>query len=334
MSVILTFKFKSYCLLFKSKKFFIYKCFKCINNTFSSLTSMKKQEKLFMDIRIAGGSIAGTDHIKTGQPGFTNNHDSFSWEKNDDVLVSVIADGCGSSKHCEVGAKIASKILSKLIFDQINRLLQSGDNPQLKSNFWNRIKMSFISKLSVLAESMGDSISEIVNQYFLFTIIGIVIVRGKAYIFSCGDGVYIIDGEIKESGPFPANAPPYIMYNITGSALFDENPSLLDISIKEILEPKQYDNILLGSDGVLDLIKASDKTIPNTNNIVGDISQFWEEDKYVDNSSMITRKLSLFNRESIYNGRLLPGLLKDDTTLVVIKKKYSTKEEVNESFDT
>jgi len=283
-----------------------------------------------MTIQIAGGSIIGTDHAKAGQPGYTNNHDSFSWRKNDEILVAAVLDGCGSGKHSEVGSNIASQMLTQILFDEVKRITQYSSCVTLEKSFWNRIQTVLLSNLTVTAKSMGESISEIVNNYFLFTFVGVVVIHGTAYIFSFGDGVYIIDGEITELRPFPNDAPPYLMYNLTGSSLFESNPKMLDIQVNEILSPKSYSNILLGTDGVIDFISLEETYIPNQNNVVGPISQFWEEDKYTSNPDIIRRRLAIINRENISEGKIVGGLLHDDTTLIVIRKIDDVQQENKE----
>ncbi|MDO8622315.1 MAG: protein phosphatase 2C domain-containing protein, partial [bacterium] len=58
------------------------------------------------------------------------------------------------------------------------------------------------------------------------------------------------------------------------------------------------------------------------------IDQFWTDDRYFRNPDMVRRRLTLVNREAVRaeNGMLArtPGLLPDDTTLVVIRRTSSS----------
>lgn len=273
-----------------------------------------------MMIEIAGGSIAGSDHSKPGQPGYINNHDSFSWKQNDKLLVALVTDGCGSGKHSEVGSKIANTILVKTLFDELHRLIEIDPDFECNELFWQRIQSRIVSKLTVLVEFMGESISSIVNNYFLFTCVGVVMTPKTTYIFSLGDGMYAVNGEINELGPFPKNAPPYMMYTLTGSSLFDESPELLKIQINEEIATCNIQTLLLGSDGIMDFMNIEELFVPGQSNLVGSLDQFWEEDKFFRNPDMIRRRLAMVNKEKAVGNQIIPGLLPDDTTCIVIRQ--------------
>ena len=273
-----------------------------------------------MMIEIAGGSIAGSDHSKPGQPGYTNNHDSFSWKQNDTLTVALVTDGCGKGKHSEVGSKIANSILVKTLFDDINRLMDTNSDFECNESFWQRIQSRVIAKLTVLVEFMGESISDIVSNYFLFTCVGVVMTPKTTYIFSLGDGMYALNGEITEFGPFPKNAPPYMMYTLTGSSLFDESPELLKIQVNEEIATCDVQTLLLGTDGIMDLLNVENACIPGQSNLVGPLNQFWDEDKFFRNPDIIRRRLAMINKETVAGSKITPGLLPDDTTCIVIRQ--------------
>jgi hypothetical protein len=59
----------------------------------------------------------------------------------------------------------------------------------------------------------------------------------------------------------------------------------------------------------------SSRPIPGRSEDVGPLSQFWTDDAYYENRDMVRRRLAVLNR-----GRH-GGLLADDTTLVVVRRK-------------
>ena len=265
-----------------------------------------------MNIQIAGGSIIGTDHSKPGKPGAINNHDAFNWKYDDDLLVAMVADGCGSGKNSEVGSKIGVRILTNTIFNEMKL-----GNVCLK-NFWQRVRNKLLSHISILSESMGESLSEVINNYFLFTIVGVIVTPEESVIFSFGDGVFSLNGKVTEIGPFPRDEPPYLAYNLTGSSVFDTNPEYANFCIHEVISTSEVSNIMIGTDGVVDLINANEECLPGREQKVGDISQFFE-DIYFSNQDMVRRRLAMINREKVVEKRIVPGLLKDDTTMIVIQ---------------
>ena len=96
--------------------------------------------------------------------------------------------------------------------------------------------------------------------------------------------------------------------------------------IQAQLPTAEVENLLIGTDGVNDLIAAQAKCLPSKEETVGYLSQFWQDDRYFRNPDMIRRRLSLINRQTIkpdwQNQRLRQqqGLLPDDTTLLVLRK--------------
>jgi len=265
-------------------------------------------------IRISGGSVPGTDHTKPGQPGWTNNHDAFTWRNlPKGGVVAVVSDGCGSGKHSEVGSALGANLFAQIIADEMAK----GGNIHLLS--WPRIQQLVVSHLSVMARAMGGSLSQTVNEYYLFTVVGAIVTPEDYYIFSLGDGVYIVNGKVNELGPFPNNSPPYLMYNLVGSSLSDNQPDLLNIRVEVVGNTDELKWLLLGTDGVNDLIHLRDQLIPGREEKVGPVEQFLSE-SCMSNSDGIRRRLSVINRETIEGGRTVKGgLLKDDTTLVVIQ---------------
>ena len=63
---------------------------------------------------ITGGSVAGARHAKTGK----NNQDAFIWRQTDDLVIAIVADGCGSGRFSEIGAQIGARLF-------INRLMKA-----------------------------------------------------------------------------------------------------------------------------------------------------------------------------------------------------------------
>ncbi len=279
-----------------------------------------------MEFQIAGGSVPGTDHTKPGKPGWINNQDAFHWRQTDDCLVVVVSDGCGSSMHSEFGAVMATKILANMLIEAAEANHRSGGKVGIS---WDRIRKSFLAHVTVLAENMGGSFSQTINDHFLFTIVGTVITPQKTFRFSIGDGVFVVNGTVINLGPFPNNQPPYVVYNLVESNLQSTQPELLRFKVEEI-DTSLLNSLVIGTDGVLDLIALKDEHTTHRGNgeseVVGDISQFWLTDSYFKNADMVRRRLAVINKEIAEvvgqnTARVKGGPLPDDTTLVVIRRK-------------
>ncbi len=269
---------------------------------------------------IAAGSMIGRDHFLAGK----NNQDSYHTISSAQFTIGIVCDGCGGSKHSEVGAKIGAVLVAETI-----RSLLSEPFPQID---WQQIQQVILTHLKNLAQSMGENFHQILNEYFLFTIVGILITPTKVTIFSVGDGIIIVNGKVMEIGPFPDNAPPYLTYGILHHPPDDcpQNSHLFQIHQQLPLE--EVESILIGTDGAIALLNSAHLLLPGKSEPVGSISQFWQEDRYFRNPDLLRRKLALINRQITqpdwHNHQLIQqkGLLADDTTLIVMRKRKKSDE--------
>ncbi len=273
---------------------------------------------------IAAGSIIGFDHRQPGK----NNQDAFCWFQNEQVTIAVTCDGCSSGLHNEIGSQIGSKILVNLLANQVIRIVQPVTKDIIRK-LLERVRLDALAYLRLVALAMGSSFTQTVTDYFLFTTIGFVIDRQHTFTFSLGDGVIIVNGDLRQVGPFANNEPPYLAYGLVNSKLSSSQPELLGFQVHHILETDELQTMLIGSDGLLDLLRFAKHNSPGLEKQAGPVSQFWTVDDYFHNPDAIRRKLFLINRDSIKpdweQRRLIKskGLLADDTTLVVIRKRVT-----------
>ena len=266
---------------------------------------------------IASGTVLGKDHRGSGK----NNQDAFRVLKTPDLLVAIVADGCGSSKGSEVGAIIGSH----LVAESLKKIVQRFPDLTSAENMLDRVRTDVIAYLRVLALQMGESLSEIVENYFLFTLVGTVITPTQAVFFSLGDGVIIINGEEQVIGPYPGNKPPYLGYGLVENSL--EGSSVYTFDVYQTLPTSQLSHFLIGTDGLEYFNNAQTRNVPGKDEPVGTIDQFWLEDRYFQNPDNVRRRLYLINqdKQSVdwQNQQLVRsnGLLRDDTTLVVGRKR-------------
>lgn len=280
---------------------------------------------------VAAGSITGRDHVGRGNLLFgKNNQDAFSCNVGRDVIIAVVCDGCSEGVHSEVGARLGAQLLSASIGQRLSLFLRLGHpdflSDHVVSLVLERTRQDLLAQLRVLAIQMAGtdgSLSHIISEYFLFTTVIAVVTPRSAFIASIGDGVFFLNDEIKYIGPFPGNAPPYVSYALVSSSIDKE---LLRFTIHTIVPTEDIQTLLIGSDGVKDLVAAAERIVPGKREVVGPVSQFWEQDRYFK-PDQIRRRLALINSEVVRrdpeSGQLIreTGLLPDDTTLVMIRRK-------------
>ena len=281
---------------------------------------------------IAAGSVAGRDHVLAGR----NNQDAYVWSMSDQAVIGVVCDGCSKERHSEVGSQLTAQLLVETIRRHHLQGLARG-NPNLPFihrgayfPFWEKVRLDVLAQIRVLANAMGESFSRTVWNYFLFTTVGFIVTELGAAFFSIGDGVFFINDEMVRLGPFTDNKPPYLAYDLVD--LPDDSFESSDLRFRlDIYPPGAVDSLLIGTDGILDLIKSQDRVIPGKTELVGPISQYWESDRFFRNPDSVRRRLVIINRESV---RVDPqkrslvkevGRLADDTTLIVLRRQVEAE---------
>jgi len=254
--------------------------------------------------QFAGGSWIGRDHRRVGR----NSQDAWSITYDGELVIGVVADGCGSGVHSEVGSQIGVQ----LIAEGIRASYFAGSQRTVD---WQHVQQYALSRMDILAQAMGNSYREVVKEYFLFTILGFVIDQDRVQIFAFGDGVVIVNDERIDGGKYPGDAPPYLGYRLIQNSV-DVDPADLDIRILYDMGIESLESFLLATDGVDDFIAREEALLPGMNVLVGPLRQFYRQDRYFANPELISRHLKLASRD--WPEKMpQPGLLSDDTTLIV-----------------
>lgn len=268
----------------------------------------------------AAGTIRGTTHRE-------NNQDAYSIGTSNGITVALVADGCSAGKFSHVGSNLFCMMLRTELLNTLSVYYPTRSFEYCL----NRAARRVCSHMDLLT-SWGSR-SFIIEQFFLFTIVGCAITEDRVYYFNLGDGCIIDHKGIIDcdTGSAAHNTPPYLAYRIA------DTTSTLDLDFKIIEVPlDDFESVLIGSDGVNDLITLEDRFFPATDKPIGSIQQFWTNDHYFTNPDNVRRTLFRINNEK-YRASLNtkgqpvlkkhPGLLPDDTTMVIIRRTKEQKEE-------
>ena len=228
---------------------------------------------------ITAGTQIGSAHVHAGK----NNQDGWAIYQDQQIAIAIVADGCGSAPHSEVGAKLGSKLLCEII-------RESATDYSLD---WEAISDKFLWQIRAIADIMTTDVIQALHDYFLFTVVGCVITPLSGYIFFAGDGYYALNGNLCELPAMQGNHPSYL----TLSLLNPQFPARL--TINQEIHNQAIDSILLATDGFSEVANQE---------IIAD---FIDNPKYRKNPDCIRRKLYLLQKEI--------GLA-DDTTLIIIKR--------------
>ncbi|MGK3995502.1 protein phosphatase 2C domain-containing protein [Sorangium sp. So ce1024] len=263
---------------------------------------------------VAGGTVTGTDHAAAGRP----NQDAYAFRAEGRCLVAVVCDGCGSGARSEVGAALGARLVTEQVLGALRR---GGDVASQET--WEQARRGALAPLRTVAAGMGGSLAEVVSTYFLFTVVGLAISGDTACVFSVGDGLIALGDELLRLGPFPRDEPPYLAYGLLDRPPGGEAPRF---TVHRAFPSSALQTALLGTDGAVDLLESSSRPLPGGGGEVGPLSRFWEDDRYFRNPDAVRRRLALINRSvarPVWKEERMEregGLLRDDTTVVVVRR--------------
>lgn len=253
--------------------------------------------------QLAAGSTVGRSHRLIGR----NNQDAWHVLRSERSIVAVVADGCSGGECSEVGSQLMVQLLARIVHD----VVVNGEVID-----WRRVELEVLSQIDALVRNLGMPYAAAVEKYFLCTLVGVVMTSEQATFFACGDGVVIVDDEELRLGPFPGNQPPYLAYQLLG------DQSSIDPALTRLVpvwdgSAGGIDHWLIGTDGLDDLIAQQYAMRPGLDVSVGSLTQFWQQDRYFrGNPELVNRELKLIGRDWPHTNPE-PGLLGDDTTLIV-----------------
>lgn len=253
---------------------------------------------------IIAGSIIGAYHLKVGK----NNQDSFFVWESPEYAVVVVCDGCGSLPHAEIGSQLQSqfvggtlkrKILNECPLDESDVIGMVEDTRE-----------EWMHSLAGIARLMGQDPEVFVESYALATLMVFVATPERVMLLTKGDGTYQVNGgRIHDIDQH--NIPNYPGYQLTQYRHPD--PTLV---VRMSMPFKDFDSLLFGTDGIMYFEGCKDRIVNQT--LVEGLDQFHDQ-KYRDNPALLQRRLWGLVVHCGY--RVSP--LQDDTTLVVVSRKYS-----------
>lgn len=274
---------------------------------------------------VIGGSVTGTAHIKKGK----NNQDAFSTLIQDDIIVALVSDGSSVSNkdasqyHSEVGSNMLVTIAQKEI---VTYYKLYGELAFERADVWDTLSQRIIQTLLSIAQLSSLYPYNWIDKNCLATLIGCIITPSKSYIIGCGDGLYGYNNQYKTLRPSnEGNYPAYLVYNIIPSDIYPVGDKQILLQCFESVDTSTLTSIVIGTDGAADLYDIADTCLPAQQTLVGDISQYIQQESYWKNPCLLQNRLTVINtaktlRDAEQSWKTYPGLLKDDTTLLIIKK--------------
>lgn len=243
-----------------------------------------------MNFKITSASIIGKSHYNLNY----NNQDALKYYQNEDLILGVICDGCGSGAYSEVGANLGANYFVNYFVDSfINNKITN----ELINNFEDEM-IVFFNKLIELQKNNEAKIEDFIFNYLYFTILGFVVTEDITYIISSGDGFY----KVNENCFFinQENKPKYL-----ANKILNKNYSFNCYKY----ETEAINLLSISSDG----IHSINEHFMNSNlENISTFSEIFDFEGFYDNEI----EFSKFLKDLSIN----KNILTDDTSIIMLKR--------------
>jgi Protein phosphatase 2C len=158
-------------------------------------------------IAVATGSVTGAMHRRLGR----GNQDAVSVRITPAGVALVVCDGCGSGARSEVGATIGAQLWTAAIARWLER------DPKISEAGLAGLASEVLAGLAPVAAALGDDLVAVCREHLLFTSVCAVITTDRVIVAAIGDGLVALGDQQQIVGPFPDNAPPYLVESWFGA---------------------------------------------------------------------------------------------------------------------
>jgi len=253
---------------------------------------------------VAGGSILGSDHLYKKK----NCQDAYRIYQGDDFVLALVADGCSNQAKSEVGANL---LLFWLEQEIVSKLCGKRDSLADPDRFLHWLTVQLQSQMNVLVRGNSQQLLE----YFSSTVLGILILKEKTYIFGCGDGCFAINGVLTIKEPLDGNVPPYLVYGLLDQRSLNVPMQDWALTLFSIVDTETVETMLLGTDGAQILLEHISLDELLSNEVL--FSNPYAIGKLLFRTNRDTSHIDWEQRKTVTQ----KGPLDDDTTIVLIQRK-------------
>jgi len=267
---------------------------------------------------VTGGTVTGYAHRQAGR----NNQDGFFMAEDAENFSAVICDGCSSARDSEVGAKLIARFAAGEILRLMKRDCVTSGSEILK-----KLQISIVNYLKNLTGYLPDPLSA--DDMFLATIVGVAMNEFSTTVFSLGDGVISLNGNVKIIDE--NNAPNYLAY-LTHPGNYKIDEEKITFVVQQEIATDEVKTILIATDGAKDLMQKAEREIcvlGKPEQVKG-LIQFEQEERYMKNPTLLQKRLFQLNAERVAidwerkEVKKLEGILSDDTTIILIRRKEAS----------
>lgn len=249
---------------------------------------------------VASGSVIGRYHRQNNK----NNQDASQVAVDENGLIAIVSDGCGSGKYSEFGARLA---VNHLTAEGLKLLATESDHEVILS----KLRFSMLKLMKQLLVSFSQENYQFILDHFLFTVVGVMLTVEQTTVFTLGDGFISLNQQVQTIDQ--DNQPIYLAYALLPSKIQDQ----VKFVIQKQISTSQLESLILATDGAQDFQVEKTITIFGQESSMGKLSQFETENRYLKSQNMMQKRLNVLG--------LNHNLLSDDTTMVLIRRRQSTQ---------
>lgn len=239
--------------------------------------------------RVSWGSVPGREHLRLGR----NNQDGLAVHLEDDLIAAAVTDGCSAAPESEVGARLAAAWLAAHA-PRLWRHDPSGFPAALEAAL-----RGFLERSVTEITSAGLPREAVLQRFFLFGFLLVVMDPGETMVVGAGDGVLSMDGEHEVLQPGEGNAPDYPGYALLGTGAGR-------LRVHAHRSTRGLDSLLLATDGAVPLVGPAVTSPGSLFTTSGRLT-------FPDRPRALQKRLNVLGSR--------PGLLGDDTTLVHLERR-------------
>lgn len=231
------------------------------------------------NIQMTYASMIGTVHEKLNY----NNQDAVLVHRDKDIIIGLLADGCGSGSHTEVGGHLMINYLKNYLLSNDLSLPHWKEN--LKDNLLTFLK-------NILLNQREEDTIEFIKNYLLVSFVGFVITPEKTTLFSCGNGVHLVNDSLTLLGK--KKRVKYLVRE-----LLIKESVVLDWSE---IETRSLKRLVIATDGI-------EYLLDNALSLENIIEEFVHHQPFYKSS--VALKKFLQNEQKA-------GILRDDTSIIMV----------------
>ncbi len=261
----------------------------------------------YTNIELAGAAVIGSAHRRVDRPC----QDAVATARGAACAVAVVADGCGSGAHSELGARLGARLLAASLVAR----LDAGADVEAAAT-WEAAADDVLGHVRALVDAFGGDPARAIVDHFLFTLVAAAVTPAGAAAWLLGDGVVAIDGAVRVFDAGDDNAPPYLAYRLTAAA--PARPGEL------LVAPRGARAITVATDGAAALLRHAGDDLPGGRGRVLDLAALAAEDRLFTHPDALRRRLAVAGADVVELDDAgapvrRPGLLSDDAAIAALR---------------